>query len=64
MVGSASAKWAILAPILVPILMQLGIAPEATQAAYRIGDSTTNMITPFMSYFPLILVMARRDMPH
>jgi aminobenzoyl-glutamate transport protein len=38
-------------------------APEATQAAYRVGDSTTNMITPFMSYFPLILVMARKYMP-
>jgi aminobenzoyl-glutamate transport protein len=63
LVGSASAKWAILAPILVPILMQLGIAPEVTQAAYRVGDSTTNMITPFMSYFPLILVMARKYMP-
>jgi len=63
LVGSASAKWAILSPILVPMLMLLGIAPEATQAAYRVGDSTTNMITPFMSYFPLILVMARKYMP-
>jgi aminobenzoyl-glutamate transport protein len=63
LIGSASAKWAILSPILVPMLMLLGIAPEATQAAYRVGDSTTNMITPFMSYFPLILVMARRYMP-
>jgi hypothetical protein len=63
LVGSASAKWAILSPILVPMFMLLGIAPEATQAAYRVGDSTTNMITPFMSYFPLILVMARKYMP-
>lgn len=63
LIGSASAKWAILAPIIVPILMQLNIAPEAVQAAYRVGDSTTNMITPFMSYFPLILVMARKYMP-
>jgi len=63
LIGSASAKWAILSPILVPMLMLLGIAPEATQAAYRVGDSTTNMITPFMSYFPLILVMARKYMP-
>ena len=45
------------------MFMLLGIAPEATQAAYRVGDSTTNMITPFMSYFPLILVMARKYMP-
>jgi aminobenzoyl-glutamate transport protein len=63
LIGSASAKWAILSPIIVPMLMLLGIAPEATQAAYRVGDSTTNMITPFMSYFPLILVMARKYMP-
>jgi aminobenzoyl-glutamate transport protein len=63
LIGSASAKWAILSPILVPMFMLLGIAPEATQAAYRVGDSTTNMLTPFMSYFPLILVMARKYMP-
>jgi aminobenzoyl-glutamate transport protein len=63
LIGSASAKWAILSPILVPMFMLLGIPPEATQAAYRVGDSTTNMITPFMSYFPLILVMARKYMP-
>ena len=63
LIGSASAKWAMLSPILVPMFMLLGIAPEATQAAYRVGDSTTNMITPFMSYFPLILVMARKYMP-
>ena len=51
-IGSASAKWALLAPILVPMLMTLGISPELTQAAYRIGDSTTNIITPLMPYFP------------
>jgi aminobenzoyl-glutamate transport protein len=63
LVGSASAKWAILAPVLVPMLMLVGIAPEATQAAYRLGDSTTNMITPFMTYFPLILIVAQRYRP-
>ena len=63
LIGSASAKWAILAPIMVPMLMLLGVAPEATQAAYRVGDSTTNMITPFMTYFPLILIMARKYRP-
>lgn len=63
LVGSASAKWAILAPVLVPMLMLLGVAPEVTQAAYRVGDSTTNMITPFMPYFPLILVLARKYRP-
>ncbi|MFP5379010.1 MAG: AbgT family transporter, partial [Vicinamibacteria bacterium] len=59
-VGSASAKWALLAPILVPMLMQVGIAPELTQAAYRVGDSTTNIITPLMPYFPLVVVYCQR----
>jgi aminobenzoyl-glutamate transport protein len=63
LVGSASAKWAVLAPILVPMLMQVGIAPELTQAAYRIGDSTTNIITPLLPYFPLIVVYCRRWSP-
>ncbi len=58
--GSASAKWALLAPILVPMLMSLGISPDLTQAAYRIGDSTTNIITPLMPYFPLIVVFCQR----
>jgi aminobenzoyl-glutamate transport protein len=60
MVGSASAKWALLAPIFVPMLMQLGISPELTQAAYRVGDSTTNIITPLMPYFPLVVVFSQR----
>lgn len=59
-IGSASAKWALLAPILVPMLMQLGISPDITQAAYRIGDSSTNIITPLMPYFPLVVVFAQR----
>ncbi len=59
-VGSASAKWALLAPVLVPMLMLLGISPEGATAAYRVGDSATNIITPLMVYFPLILVFARR----
>jgi aminobenzoyl-glutamate transport protein len=59
-IGSASAKWALLAPILVPMLMTLGLSPELTQAAYRIGDSTTNIITPLMPYFPLVVVYTRR----
>lgn len=59
-VGSASAKWALLAPIFVPMLMQLGISPELTQAAYRVGDSTTNIITPLMPYFPLVVVFSQR----
>ena len=59
-VGSASAKWALLAPILVPMLMLLGISPEGATAAYRVGDSATNIITPLMVYFPLLLVFAQR----
>ncbi len=59
-IGSASAKWLLLAPVLVPLLMQLGIAPELTQAAYRVGDSSTNIITPLMPYFPLIVTFCRR----
>jgi aminobenzoyl-glutamate transport protein len=59
-IGSASAKWLIIAPIFVPMLMQLGISPELTQAAYRVGDSSTNIITPLLPYFPLIVVFCRR----
>jgi aminobenzoyl-glutamate transport protein len=60
LIGSASAKWALLAPIFVPMLMQLGISPELTQGAYRVGDSTTNIITPLMPYFPLVVVYSQR----
>jgi aminobenzoyl-glutamate transport protein len=60
LVGSASAKWALLAPIFVPMLMQLGVSPELTQAGYRVGDSTTNIITPLMPYFPLVVVFCQR----
>ncbi len=59
-VGSASAKWALLAPVLVPMLMLLGISPDGATAAYRVGDGATNIITPLMVYFPLILVFAQR----
>jgi aminobenzoyl-glutamate transport protein len=60
LIGSASAKWALLGPIFVPMLMQLGISPELTQAAYRIGDSSTNIVTPLLPYFPLIVVYCQR----
>lgn len=60
MLGSASAQWAVTAPIFVPMLMLVGYSPEVIQAAYRIGDSTTNVITPMMSYFGLILAFAAR----
>ena len=59
-VGSASAKWALLSPIFVPMLMQLGLSPELTQAAYRVGDSATNIITPLNPYLPLFVVFAKR----
>jgi aminobenzoyl-glutamate transport protein len=62
-VGSASAKWLLIAPIFVPMLMQLGISPELTQAAYRIGDSSSNIVTPLMPYFPLIVAFCRRYLP-
>lgn len=60
MLGSASAQWAVTAPIFVPMLMLVGYAPEVIQAAYRIGDSVTNIITPMMSYFGLIVSFATR----
>jgi aminobenzoyl-glutamate transport protein len=59
-IGSASAKWAALAPVVVPMLMLLGISPEMTTAAYRMGDSVTNIATPLMSYFPLVLSFCQR----
>jgi len=59
-IGSASAKWALLAPVLVPMLMLLGVSPEGATAAYRVGDGATNIITPLMVYFPLILIFAQR----
>lgn len=59
-IGSASAKWALLAPVLVPMLMLLGISPEMSTAAYRVGDGATNIITPLMPYFPLILTFCQR----
>ena len=54
--GSASAKWAIMAPIFIPIFMLLGYSPELSQAVYRVGDSVTNIISPMMSFFALIIV--------
>ena len=63
MLGSASAQWAVTAPIFVPMLMLLGYSPEVIQAAYRIGDSSTNIITPMMSYFGLIMAFVARYEP-
>jgi aminobenzoyl-glutamate transport protein len=61
--GSASAKWAILAPVFVPMFMLLGYTPELTQAAYRVGDSVMNVVTPLASNFPLVLMFAQRYEP-
>jgi aminobenzoyl-glutamate transport protein len=58
--GSASAKWAIVAPVFVPMFMLLGYTPELTQATYRVGDSVTNVISPLMSYFALIVAFFQR----
>ena len=59
-VGSASAKWALISPIFVPMLMQLGYSPDLTQAAYRVGDSSSNIITPLLPYFPLVVLYCQR----
>jgi aminobenzoyl-glutamate transport protein len=59
-IGSASAKWALLAPVIVPAFFLLGIEPEAVQGAYRVADSSTNIITPLMPYFPLVLAYAHK----
>ena len=63
LIGSASAKWTLLAPIFVPMFMLLGYSPEIVQGAYRVGDSCTNIITPLNGYFPLILGFAVRYVP-
>ena len=63
LMGSSTAKWTILAPVFVPMFMLLGYSPELTQVAYRIGDSCTNLITPLMTYFAMIVVFARKYDP-
>ncbi|WP_290617320.1 MULTISPECIES: AbgT family transporter [unclassified Arsukibacterium] len=59
-VGSASAKWALIGAVMVPMLMELGVSPDLTQAAYRVGDSSTNIITPLLPYFPLVVVFCQK----
>src|SRR5699024_564185 len=61
-IAADSAKWALIAPIFVPMFMQLGVSPEVTQIAYRIGDSSTNIISPLTPFFPYILLVAERYM--
>lgn len=63
LISSASAKWAILAPIFVPMFVLLGFTPEATQVVFRIGDSSTNIITPLLPYMPFVLASVQRYQP-
>lgn len=62
-IGSGSAKWALLAPIFIPMFYMLGYTPELTQVLYRIGDSATNIITPLFPYMPIILGLAQEYEP-
>ncbi len=59
-IGGASSKWLMLSPVFIPMFVELGLTPEYTQLAYRIGDSTTNIISPLMSYFPIIVGFASK----
>ncbi len=61
--GSASAKWAIMAPVFIPMFMLLGFSPELVQAGYRVGDSVTNIVSPMMSYFALIVAFVAKYDP-
>ncbi|MBN1301610.1 MAG: AbgT family transporter [Melioribacteraceae bacterium] len=63
LMGSASAKWAILAPIFIPMFMIMGYSPELSQVVYRIGDSVTNVISPMMSFFALIIAFVQKYQP-
>lgn len=62
-IGSASAKWSAMAPVVVPMMMLMGISPEMTTAAYRMGDSIFNIVTPLASNFPLVLIISQRWKP-
>ena len=63
-IPQAIAKWALLAPVFIPLFIRLGIAPQTVLAAYRIGDSPTNVLTPLMAYFPLVVIFAQRYDKH
>ena len=63
LMGSASAKWAILAPIFIPMFMIMGYSPELSQVVYRIGDSVTNVVSPMMSFFALIIAFVQKYQP-
>ena len=59
-IPQAIAKWALLAPIFIPLFIRLGVAPQTVLAAYRVGDSPANVLTPLMAYFPLIVIFTQR----
>jgi aminobenzoyl-glutamate transport protein len=59
-IPQAIAKWALLAPIFIPLFIRLGVAPQTVLAAYRVGDSPANVVTPLMAYFPLVVVFTQR----
>ena len=59
-IPAAIAKWALLAPIFIPLFIRLNVAPQTVLAAYRVGDSPFNVVTPLMAYFPLIVVFTKR----
>jgi aminobenzoyl-glutamate transport protein len=63
LMGSASAKWAILAPVFIPMFMLMGYSPELSQVVFRIGDSVTNIISPMMSFFALIIAYFQKYDP-
>ena len=63
LMGSASAKWAILAPVFIPMFMIMGYSPELSQVVYRIGDSVTNVVSPMMSFFALIIAFVQKYDP-
>jgi aminobenzoyl-glutamate transport protein len=63
LVASPSAKWAMCAPIFVPMFMKAGMSPELSQAVYRVGDATTDVVTPLLFYYPLVMAVARRYQP-
>ncbi len=63
LIGSASAKWALLAPIFIPMFMIMGYSPELSQVVYRVGDSVTNVISPMMSFFVLIIAYFQKYDP-
>jgi aminobenzoyl-glutamate transport protein len=62
-IGSASAKWALMGPVFIPMLMMMGYSPELVQATYRVGDSVTNIITPLLPYFPIVITFALKYDP-